>query len=152
MTESHRNRQMQRGERSSEMLRDQLELEFIAIHQRRQVARRIVRLSTFTTLVVVVAVGLLWSTSLLTVRSNPAAQLAQAAVHVRLPVAPTKGDPSRAPANYAAIKVIDLSDEELRSLLATTKAQWFVAEIDGKPTAFPLESSQHKSVPPSSLN
>ncbi len=140
MIKPHERRQPPRVERTAEMLREQLEQEFVAIHWRRTLSRRIARASAVATLVCLASVGLWWNAGFWPGRANPADQLVQNGRHDG---SSTNGSESLTPANstptYSAISVTDLSDKELRSLLAATKAQWFVAEIDGKPTAFPLE-------------
>ena len=157
MNKANERRQSPRAERTAKTLRGQLELEFVAIHQRRVHLRRVARMSAVASLICVAAIGIWIAANYWPGGTNPSAQLAQAVNSNRPSANAVDNSQSHSPvatsgSNYSMLKVIDLSDEELRSLLASTKAQWFVAEIDGKPTAFPLEPSPRKPTPSSSLN
>lgn len=124
----------------ADALRERLEHEFEAIHRRRRWNRRVARVSAVASLSCFAGIALLWNAGFWQGESNP-----------RGPLAEYQNDPSAAinPAPvYSAIEVTDLSDDELRSLLVSTKADWFIAEIDGRPTAFPLNPARPNSTTP----
>lgn len=127
-------------------MRDRLEREFVALHMRRFRIRRAVQVSA-AMLVGLAAFGWIWNANLARRQTGLPGPPTHSVTANH--VAPRTVDGSRAssdaaPRNanigpsYQAIQVTDLSDDELRSLLVATHARWFVAEIDGRPTAFPL--------------
>lgn len=115
-----------------ESLRTRLETEFVEFHQRRRRLRR----GTFIAGAAVLLVAMFSAIFVL----NRAVQPDGSSVASNSRKTDVAGNDTAASNSsvFSAITVTELTDGQVHELLRSMNSTWFVAEIDGKPTAFSM--------------
>jgi hypothetical protein len=125
--------------RSRESIFASLDQQFLAFHARRRLVRRVAAGVSIVGLIAAIGVALLRTAQ---------SDAIQTALTQSTALSPrVKGETpleqyvlqAESQPEYATLRVSEVADAELASLLRSTEAHWFVAEIDGRLKAFPLE-------------